>query len=336
MQAAIVGLGGLDLTEAERRLFTELPPSGVILFARNIETPAQVADLMRALDAVLPPGAARLVDQEGGRVARLRPPAWPAHPSAATLGALHGHSPAAARRATFLTGALLGMDCAETGFTVTTAPVLDVVAADAHDVIGDRAFGSNARVVAELGAAMAAGLAAGGIQPMAKHMPGHGRARADSHYELPRLDDVTQADLMPFRVNSLLPWGMTAHIVYTAQDPALPATLSASLIRDVIRGEIGFDGVLVSDDLGMKALSGPLAERASLAVAAGCDLALHCSGIVAESEVVLRAAGPLSAVASARLARAGQYLRGRRQALGRSTLTEERDALLRQGGAGYG
>ncbi len=334
VQAAIIGLAGQRLSDAERDLFAALPPAGVILFARNIDNPAQLAALMADLDAALPPGAARMIDQEGGRVARLRPPHWPAHPPAARLGAMHAKNPEAGRRAAFLSGALIGLDCAEAGFTVTTAPVLDVAVPGAHAIIGDRAFSASPRVVAELGAAFAAGLWAAGVQPMAKHMPGHGRAMADSHLALPRLDDVAASDLMPFRVNAMLPWGMTAHIVYAARDPALPATLSRPVITGVIRDEIGFDGVLVTDDLGMHALSGPMAARARDAIAAGCDLALHCSGEIADSEAVLRAAGAVSPATAARLDAAALSLRGRRQPLGRAGMAEERAALLRQAGLG--
>lgn len=256
-------------------------PLGVILFTRNINDPPQLHALIAAIRAVIP-GAVLMVDQEGGRVARLRPPHWRAHPPARALP-----SP----RVAWLTGALIGMECREAGFDLVAAPVLDVGAPDGHDVIGDRAFSADPERVAAMGAAMAAGMLAAGVQPIGKHAPGHGRARADSHLTLPVLDGVTPGDLLPFARNRALPWLMTAHIRYTSWDMDNPATQSRRIIEHLIRsdrrGGIGFGGVLITDDLAMHALSGPPGERAVKALAAGCDVALHCSGVLAESMDVL-------------------------------------------------
>lgn len=323
---AIIGIAGPELAAAEAELLAETRPAGVILFGRNIQSPAQLARLMADLRRSLPVGAALMVDQEGGRVARLRPPHWRAHPPASRLGALHAANPGAGLRAAWLTGALIGLDCAGAGFTIAAAPVLDVASPDGHDVIGDRSFSANPEHVAALGAALAHGLLAAGVQPVGKHAPGHGRARADSHLELPVLDDVTAADLAPFRANAWLPWLMTAHIRYTARD-VLPATQSAAIIRDIIRAT-GFDGVLTTDDLAMQALSGTPAARAAAAIAAGCDIALHCSGVLAESAGMLRALPPASEACAARLRRAAAMAQTARQALDGEALAAERAALL--------
>jgi beta-N-acetylhexosaminidase len=326
-RAAIVGLVGPALTDAERALFRDLPPAGVILFARNIVAPAQLAALMASLDAVLPAGAVRMVDQEGGRVARLRPPHWRAHPPAAWLGALPA---AAGERAAWITGALIGQDCAGAGFGVVNAPVLDVRHDGAHDVIGDRAFSRDPARVAVLGRAFAAGLLASGMQPVAKHIPGHGRAGADSHLELPRLAGTRADDLLPFIENADIGWAMTAHILYEADDAVLPATLSAAVIGGTIRGACGFDGVLVSDDLAMRALSGGLGDLAAAAIGAGCDLTLHCSGETDESAAVLGAVPRVTEAAGARLRRAAARVVGAARRLDADALAAEREALLRE------
>jgi beta-N-acetylhexosaminidase len=267
-----------------------------------------------------------MVDQEGGRVARLRPPHWRAHPAAAAIGALFDHDPAAGLRAAWLTGALIGLDCRGAGFDVVNAPVLDLRVAGAHDVIGDRAFSPDPDAVAKLGGAMAAGLRAAGIQPVAKHIPGHGRATADSHLELPRLPRGSKADLMPFIANAGIGWAMTAHIVYGAWDPAAPATLSQVVIRDVIRGTCGFGGVLVSDDLAMRALSGLPGDLARRAIAAGCDLVLHCTGELLETESLLAECPLLSDPAAIRMRQARDAAVA--QALDAKALVAERDALM--------
>ena len=259
MRAAIVGIAGPELLAEEAALFTALPPAGIILFGRNVQDPAQLTRLTASLRAVLPPHAELMVDQGGGRVARLRPPHWMAHPSAGTIGALPSPD-----RAAWLIGALIGAECATVGLTVVAAPVLDLSVPGAHQgVVGDRAYAQDPKAVARIGRAMADGLMAAGIMPVGKHSPGHGRARVDSHLALPRVsDNDLSADILPCALNADLPWMMTAHIVYDALDPDLPATLSPTVIESVIRGRIGFEGVLVSDDLAMNALSGAPADRA--------------------------------------------------------------------------
>ncbi len=245
-------------------------PRGIILFSRNIENPTQLAELATQLRANLPPGAVLVVDQEGGRVARLRPPHWPALPAAATL-----KTPAEA----FAHGRALGAMVREAGFDAAAAPVLDLHYQFADAVIGDRAISSDPQTVAVLGGEIARGIIAEGIIPIMKHLPGHGRATADSHLALPRIAEADlEADFYPFIANNALPWAMTAHIVYEQIDAELPATISPKLIRDIIRRKIGFAGTLISDDLAMAALSGTPAERAKAALAAGCDIALYCPG----------------------------------------------------------
>jgi len=325
MKAAIVGLAGTVLQPDEIALLRAYPPAGVILFARNVADPVQLSVLMAALDGILPAGALRMVDQEGGRVARLKPPHWPALPPCRAIGMLHGHDAAAGLRAAWLQGALIGAIAALAGFNLVAAPVLDVAAPDGHDVIGDRAFSADPEAVAALGAAMARGLLAAGVQPIGKHAPGHGRARADSHLELPVLDDVSAADLLPFQRNAWLPWLMTAHIRYAARD-MLPATLSPTMIG--LLRDTGFDGVLVSDDLAMQALSGSPGSRAAAALAAGCDIALHCSGVLAETEDVLRQARLLTPRAAARLHTASAIARAARVDLDIAALAAEHAALL--------
>ena len=344
MKAAIVGIAGPHLTPPEAALFRAHPPAGVILFARNIVDPPQLATLTAALRRAIPPEAVLLVDQEGGRVARLRPPHWRAHPPAAALGTLFTHSPAAALRAAWLTGALIGLDCAAAGFDVAAAPVLDLQLPGAHAVIGDRALAEHPPTVARLGRAIAAG-----IQPVVKHAPGHGRARLDSHLALPTVEaNDLDADLLPFTLNADLPWAMTAHILYPAWDPTLPATLSPVIIERVIRGRIGFEGVLVTDDLAMRALSGYApsgyafsghvpnghtdsgapADLARQALAAGCDLALYCAGEVAPTAALLTTCPPLTPAATTRLARARTLAHHRRLALDAPRLADERAHLL--------
>ncbi len=282
---------------------------------------------MAALRAVLPPDADLMVDQEGGRVARLKPPHWRAHPPAAAIGAVFERDKAAGLRAAWLTGALIGTDAREAGFTVVAAPVLDLSFPGAHDVIGDRALGSGPDAVARLGRAVADGLLAAGVMPVGKHIPGHGRARVDSHLALPHVsDDDLSADIQPFALNAGLPWMMTAHIVYAAFDPVVPATLSSQVIETVIRGWIGFKGVLVTDDLAMKALSGSPRDLALRALAAGCDIALYCSGEFGPTQALLRDCPPLTDAVRARLL-AGRSMLGN-AVLDPAALAAERDGLL--------
>ena len=332
--AAVVGVGGLVLTGDEAALLRASPPAGAILFGRNVRDPAQLAALTAALRAVLPAAAVLLVDQEGGRVARLCPPHWRAHPPAARAGQVFAADAESGRRLAWLNGALIGLDCAAMGFDVVCAPVLDLRVAGAHDVIGDRAFAAAPGPVAELGRAMAEGLLAAGVQPVAKHAPGHGRARTDSHLGLPVVETAALADdFAPFARNADLPWMMTSHLLYRAIDPDHPASQSARVIQGLIRERIGFAGVLASDDLAMGALSGPPEARARAALAAGCDLALYCAGDAAGTAAVLRGCPPLSDAAVARLAAARNLARDRLLALDASALDAERSGLMAQWGA---
>jgi beta-N-acetylhexosaminidase len=329
VRAAIVGIAGPALAPEEQALFRAHPPAGAILFSRNVVDPAQLRALIAALRRALPQNALLLVDQEGGRVARLRPPGWRVHPPAEAIGTLFAADRAAGLRAAWLAGALIGLDCARAGFDVACAPVLDLRWPGAHAVIGDRAFSADPEAVARLGRAVGEGLLAAGIQPIAKHAPGHGRARADSHLELPRVEAAElDAELIPFALNADLPWFMTAHIVYPAWDAERPATLSSAVIGDVIRKRLGFRGVLVSDDLAMRALSGEPASLAVQAIEAGCDLALYCAGDFGPTEALLAGCPRLADEAASRLAAARMLASSRRLTLDEATLAAERDRLL--------
>lgn len=284
MKPAIIGLAGTALTAAEAALLRAERPLGVILFRRNITAPEQLRALTSAIRDILGAATPILVDQEGGRVARLRAPHWPEFPPPATFE----NGPAEAARAN---AEALARVCAAEGLDVVCAPCLDLRLPGAHAVIGDRAFSADPNEVARLGAAWVAGLRAGGVQPVIKHIPGHGRATLDSHAALPVVtaDRATlAADFAPFRALAAPDlWAMTAHILYPALDPAHCATLSRPIIDGVIRGEMGFTGFLISDDLAMRALSGTPGELTAAALAAGCDAVLHCSGVLAESAAVL-------------------------------------------------
>ena len=307
-RAVIFGCAGLTLTAAEKRFFAEADPTGFILFARNCGEPVQVKRLVADLRECVGNAAAPvLIDQEGGRVQRLRPPHWRAAPAAAIFGAMARRDGRRAAEAARLNAQLMAADLHDLGITVNCAPVLDVPQADAHRVIGDRAFADNPQTVAALGLAVCEGFLAGGVLPVIKHIPGHGRAVADSHEALPVVEaderDLAAIDFAPFRALRRMPWAMTAHVIYAALDGDRPATTSPTVIEKTIRGAIGFDGVLVSDDIGMKAMTGPLDRRVAAALTAGCDLALHCSGDMAEMEKVAGGVGRLSDPAAARLAR---------------------------------
>lgn len=329
MKAAIVGISGPTLLPEEAALFRTSPPAGVILFVRNIDDPLQLGGLIAALRRILPPDAVLMVDQEGGRVARLRPPHWDTHPAAGAIGRLFRARAAAGLRAAFLDGAVIGLECAVAGFDVVTAPVLDLAIPGASGVIGDRAFSSDPFAVARLGRAMAAGLLAAGVQAVGKHAPGHGRALVDSHFALPRVHAADlRADLLPFRLNADLSWLMTAHIVYAPWDPILPGTISPAVVQGIIRGRLSFGGVVVSDDLAMQALSGTPAERALQALAAGCDLALYCSGDFGLTEEMLTLCPPVTATTVARLKASRRVARTRRRPLNGVMLSAERDRLL--------
>lgn len=328
LKAAIIGIAGSEVSAQEARLLRAAAPLGVILFARNIAEPGQLRTLTESLRGLLPDGGEIMVDQEGGRVARLRPPHWHAHPPAALIGALAARDLAAGCRAAWLQGALIGAQCASMGFTLIAAPVLDRAIAGAHDVIGDRAFGDDPALIARCGRAWAEGLLAAGVCPVGKHAPGHGGVSVDSHLALPELEDADAAAIAPFAANAWLPWMMTAHVRYKAVDMEHPGTVSARVISEVIRGRIGFGGVLVSDDLAMQALSGDAGSRTAACMSAGCDVALHCSGILAESEAVLAAAPRVSAQTASRLARARAMARSACVPLDLPALRDERAALL--------
>lgn len=282
-RAAIFGCAGTELGVEERFFFENANPLGFILFARNVDNPDQVRKLVADLRlAVGREDAPVLIDQEGGRVQRLGPPNWRARPPQALFAHIAEQDAALAREAASLNAQLIALELFELGIDVNCLPVADVPVEGAHDVIGDRAFGSNPEIISQLGEAVIAGSLAGGAMPVVKHLPGHGRARQDSHKDLPRVDTcadtLRETDFVPFRHLYYAPWGMTAHIVYEALDPELPATLSEKVIQEVIRGEIGFRGFLISDDLVMKALKAPAEENARLALDAGCDAVLHCNG----------------------------------------------------------
>ncbi|TDQ80423.1 beta-N-acetylhexosaminidase [Dongia mobilis] len=303
--AAILGCAGPDLTAAERDFFRSADPLGFILFARNLVDPDQVRRLCADLRASIGRADAPiLIDQEGGRVARLRPPHWRHPPAAERFGLLAAADRARAAQAVRVNHALMAAELRDIGLNVDCAPMVDVRAPGAHDIIGDRAFGTDPYLVADLGRAAAEGLLSGGVMPVIKHIPGHGRSMVDSHHDLPRVetdfDTLAETDFVPFRALNDIPWAMTAHIVYSAIDPMQPATLSPTVIAEVIRGEIGFAGLLVSDDLSMKALRGGLDELAAASLAAGCDVVLHCNGDMAEMEQVVRGARPLSPAGEAR------------------------------------
>ncbi len=308
-RAILFGCAGERLSTDERSLFAACDPLGFVLFRRNCQEPDQIRALVAALrDCVGRSDAPVLIDQEGGRVARLRPPHWRAYPAAARLAALpDGEADEAVR----IGARLIADDLAVLGITVDAAPVLDVPIAGADPVIGDRAYGGGPDRVARLGRVMCEGLLAGGVLPIVKHMPGHGRARVDSHRDCPVVDasadELAASDFEPFRRLADMPWAMTAHVVYSAFDRE-PSTMSRPVIEHVIRGQIGFDGVLVSDDIGMGALSGGLGERVGKALRAGCDLALHCSGMIGEMADLAETAPPISAKTAVRLAR-GEAMR---------------------------
>ncbi len=296
--AAILGCAGTALTAAEKAFFADVQPWGFILFRRNVETPEQVRALTAELRWTVQRADAPIcIDQEGGRVQRLGPPHWRRYPPGAAYGALAGNDPLLRREVTRLGARLMAHDLAALGISVDCLPVLDVPDPSGHEIIGDRAYGRTPDEVALLGRAAAEGLIAGGVLPVIKHIPGHGRARADSHLELPVVDaswdELDARDFAPFRALSDMPMGMTAHVIYQAVDRKRPATTSRSAIRRVVRGAIGFGGLLMTDDLSMQALAGGFRERAASARAAGCDVVLHCNGDMAEMRAVVEGAGKL-------------------------------------------
>jgi beta-N-acetylhexosaminidase len=292
------GCAGRRLDASERAFFRAADPAGFILFARNVDSPAQVRALIEDLrDSIGRPDALVLIDQEGGRVARLGPPHWRAAPAAGRFGTLAGRDVKLGRRAAWLNARLLADELSALGITVDCLPVLDLRVPGAHDIVGDRSYGADADTVSVLGGAACEGLIEGGVLPVLKHIPGHGRAMVDSHHELPVVavdrEALDASDFEPFRRLAGMPLAMTAHIVYEAIDPVRPATTSATVIGEIIRESIGFDGLLMTDDLSMKALGGRFSDRTAAALAAGCDVALHCSGNRDEMEQVAAAARPL-------------------------------------------
>lgn len=295
----IFGCSGPVLGAAERDFFREAQPWGFILFGRNVKDRTQVRALVDALrDTVGDAMAPVLIDQEGGRVARLKPPVWNGRPPQAVFGKMYNEaSPERTREAAYLNARLIAHDLAELGINVDCLPVLDLPAPGAHDVIGDRAFSSDPHVIIELGKVVMEGLLDGGVLPVIKHIPGHGRAGADTHLELPHVtasrEELSTSDFVPFRSLNTAPLAMTAHVVYDAIDPKRPATISPRVIREAIRGEIGYQGLLMTDDLSMEALSGPLSARAKAALFAGCDVVLHCNGGMEEMKAVMSEAKPL-------------------------------------------
>jgi beta-N-acetylhexosaminidase len=302
--AFITGIEGLTLGEDERAFLRDSDPWGFILFRRNVETPAQVRGLVEALRATVGRDAPVLIDQEGGRVQRLSLPHWPKYPPGAFYGAIYDRDRAAGL-ATAKGGArLIAYDLARLGIDVDCLPIADLPVSEADPIIGDRAYGTTPEKVAAIGAAVAEGLMQGGVLPVLKHLPGHGRANADSHQALPVVDvdraTLESSDFAAFRPLAQLPLGMTAHVVFSAIDPVAPATTSGTMVHEVIRGTIGFDGLLMSDDISMNALSGALAERSRAALAAGCDLVLHCNGKLDEMREVAGEAPPLAGEAARR------------------------------------
>jgi beta-N-acetylhexosaminidase len=308
MQAAIYGLEGLELNADERAFFRDADPAGFIIFARNCETRAQLLRLTDSLrDLTGRPDLPILVDQEGGRVARMKPPEWPAFPAAENFARLYQAAPSSAIEAARSNARALALMLRSVGVNVDALPLLDVRQEGASDIIGDRALGSDPMQVAALGRAVLDGLASAGVVGIIKHIPGHGRALVDSHKELPLVTaspEELETDLEPFERLSWAPMGMTAHVVYAAWDPSRPASMSPIVIQEIIRGRIGFDGFLMSDDLGMNALAGDFGSRAAGVVEAGCDVALHCSGKLDEMIAVAAAVPAMSSEGEARLARA--------------------------------
>ncbi|KKC26763.1 beta-N-acetylhexosaminidase [Sphingomonas sp. SRS2] len=332
MTPLFLGLASAALTDAERSFFKSLDPAGYILFKRNVTDAAQLRALTDALrDLSSRADVPILIDQEGGRVARMQPPVWPAFPRAELFDRLYDIAPVTAIEAARHNAQAIAVMLGEAGINVDCLPLLDVRQPGAHDIIGDRALGTEPLRVAAMGRAVIEGLRAGGAVGVVKHVPGHGRAMADSHVELPVVDaDATalEMDLAPFIALNSAPMAMTAHVVYPAWDADQCASLSAKVIGEIIRGRIGFDGLLMSDDLGMHALSGDFGERAAGVLAAGCDIALHCSGDMAEMEAIAGSVGQIGTAAKARLDRAMATVAGARSNTSLDDLIAKRDALL--------
>src|SRR6476619_6445645 len=335
-RAFITGVSGLELSAAEREFIRAERPWGFILFKRNIDTPAQVAALVEEMrNLVGEADAPILIDQEGGRVQRLGPPYWPVYPPGAVFGALYDIDPQLGLTAARLSSRLIADDLAALGVTVDCLPLADVPVEGADAVIGNRAYGTEPGKVASIARAVTEGLEQGGVLPVLKHIPGHGRATADSHFGLPRVDthrsELERTDFAAFQPLSDLPMAMTAHVVFSAIDPAHPATTSATIIEQVIRGVTGFQGLLMSDDVSMNALAGSIAERTRAIVDAGCDMVLHCNGKLDEMREVARQTPKLSGRA---LERAEKALASRKRPVpfDRLMARTELDALIERAG----
>jgi beta-N-acetylhexosaminidase len=303
-RAFITGLAGLTISAGERAFVREAQPWGLIIFKRNVKTPQQVEELAGSFRDIIGWEAPVLVDQEGGRVQRLGPPEWPVYPPGVRYGELYDREPALGLGAARLAGHLIAADLKAVGIDVNCLPLADMPVAGGDPVIGDRAYGTEPGKVSAIAAAIAEGLLAGGVLPVVKHLPGHGRASQDSHHRLPVVDadraTLEATDFAAFRPLAGLPLGMTAHVVFSAIDPIAPATTSVTIVREVIRGFIGFQGLLMSDDVSMNALSGTIAERSRAAFAAGCDVVLHCNGDLGEMTAVASAAPVLAGLAAVR------------------------------------
>jgi beta-N-acetylhexosaminidase len=335
-RAFITGVSGLKLRAEERTFLRAERPWGFILFKRNIETPAQVSALVRELrESIDRPDAPVLIDQEGGRVARLGPPHWPVYPPGAAFGALYDLDQEAGLSAARLSARLIAADLADLGINVDCLPLADVPVPGADAVIGNRAYGTEPGKVAAIARAVTEGLEQGGILPVLKHIPGHGRATADTHFRLPEVDtsaaELERTDFAAFRPLADLPMAMTAHVVFSALDATQPATTSATIIAQVIRGAIGFQGLLMSDDVSMNALAGSIAQRTAAIVAAGCDMVLHCNGKLDEMRAV---AGETPVLGGMALERAKRALASRNapQPFDRQAARAELDNLMGRAG----
>jgi len=326
-RAAIFGCAGPDLGADERAFFRDADPLGFILFARNVDTPERTRRLVEELrSSVARAEAPVLIDQEGGRVARLRPPHWRKAPPARLLGELYARDPERGLLATRFNAQLLAADAASIGCDVDCLPVLDIAYLQTHAAIGDRAYADRPEPVAALGRAAAEGLLAEGVMPVIKHMPGHGRATVDSHAALPRVaaprELLERTDFLPFKLLSDLPWAMTGHLLFEAIDRDNAITVSARGVKEVIRGHIGFDGLLLSDDLSMQALGGSLGDRADRALAAGCDVVLHCNGRMDEMVDIANRTGPMTPAAERRFEAGRSVLARHRAPAGRTALAD--------------
>ena len=336
IRAFITGIAGLELSVAEREFIRTERPWGFILFKRNIDTPVQVANLISELRAAAGNlEAPILIDQEGGRVQRFGPPNWPAYPAGAVFGILYDIDPKLGLEAARLSARLIAEDLIQLGVTVDCLPLADVPVAGADAVIGNRAYGTEPTKVAAIARAVTQGLEQGGVLPVLKHIPGHGRAMADTHFKLPEVDttqkELERTDFAAFQPLADLPMAMTAHVVFSALDPAHPATTSATIVAQVIRGVIGFQGLLMSDDVSMNALAGSIAERTRAIFAAGCDMVLHCNGKLDEMRDVARETPELTGKA---LERADRALASRKppQPFDRQAARARLDVLIERAG----